>query len=150
MRRLALVAALFGLLAGCSTTLLARGDVDDVVEDAFRAAGLEADDIAVGRTREEGLWPASATVSGTEVDVRIDPSAGRITSIDLGESDVISDAELTAIAGYASNPADDRARTRRRAVTLVVVISLVGAGLLVARRARLREEQALSAADMDE
>lgn len=132
------------VLAACSSTLVPRAEVPDLVRDAFRSAGLEVERVSVDRTRAGDSWNATAEVDGTDVALVVDAEAGRITRIDLGGSTSISREELREIARYASNPANDRARARRRVVTFVVVSALVAGGLLLARHFRLREERELA------
>lgn len=150
MKRLVLV--LVGLLvfAGCSSALLPHAEVPDLVRDAFRSAGLKVSDVEVERTREGNTWSASATVDGDVVALEVDAEAGRVTSINLGGSDAITTSQLREIAGYASNPANDRARTRNRVLLLVTVVGLVSVGLLVARHFRVREERELAASDQEQ
>lgn len=147
MRRLRLALVVLVVAAGCSTALLPRAEVPEVIRGAFGAAGLEVHDIAVAPAREGDEWTAKATVSGDAIAMRVDAEAGRITSIDLGESEAITNAQLQDIAGYASNPANDRARTRNRVMMVLVVVALVTVGLLVARHFRLREERELALLD---
>lgn len=148
MRRIGLGTLAALLLAACSTVLVPRADVDDVVRGAFSSAGLRADRVTVEGAREGSSWRVSATVNGADVDLVVDAEAGRITRIELGDSATIARDKLREIARYESNPANDRARTRRRVVGLVAVVALIAGGLLVARHFRLREEREL--ADRDE
>lgn len=147
MRRVALGLLLGLLMGGCSTVPVPRADVPDLVRDAFQSAGLKAEDISVEPTREGDSWSATATANGADLVLSIDAAAGRITRIELADSRAISRDELRAIARHSSNRAEDSARARRRVVTFVGLVVLVTAGLLVARRLRLREERALSHID---
>lgn len=144
MRRLVLALVAAVLLAACSTTLVPRDDVPDLVRAAFRSAGVKTSEVSVSRSRDGHTWKASTTANGIDVSLVIDAEAGRITRINLGDSTAISRAQLREIARYESNAANDRARTRQRAMTLVVVVALVAGGLLLARHFRLREERELA------
>lgn len=148
MRRLGLAIGAAALLAACSSPLLPRADVPDLVRDAFHSAGLQAERVSVDPTRDGDSWNATAEVDGTDVALIVDAEAGRITRIDLGASSSISRDELREVARYESNPANERARARRRVGTFVVASVLVAGGLLVARQLRLREER--ERADNDE
>ena len=79
--------------------------------------------------------------AGRPVDLEVDASAGRVTSIDFGPSEVLSRAELEQVASYSSNPAEGRTLRRRALTAVLVFLGLVGIGLVVARQARLREER---------
>lgn len=135
------------LVAGCSTTPVPRADVPELVREAFRSADLEATDISVARSSEGDSWSATVTANGAELALSVDAEAGRIERIELDDSTAISKDQLRAIARYESNRADERARTRRRVVALVVLVALVTGGLLVARHFRLREERRLTGMD---
>lgn len=134
---LLLVAAVW--LASCSGADLTRREIPDVTRAALQSAGVQVDAVAVSGPERDGRWPVTARVAGEQVQLDVDGDAGRVTRIELGESDAISPAQLREIAGYASNPSDDRARRVRRAVALAVVLGAVGLGLGAARRQRLRE-----------
>ena len=147
MRRVALGLLFSFVVGGCSTALVPRADVPELVRDAFQSAGLKAEDIAVDPARAGDVWSATATANGADLVLSIDASAGRITRIELDDSRAISRDQLRAIARYASNRAEDSARARRRVVTTVVLLALVTAGLMVARHFRLREERELGQID---
>ncbi len=131
------------LLAACGTASLARADVAPVVNAAFGAAGLHVTDIVVARAPVSDAWPVTAVVSHDRIRLNVDVHDGRVSSVDIAQSKAVSDAQLQTVARYASNPAEDRAATRRRTAALVIVVGGAAMGLLLARRARLREEAGL-------
>lgn len=143
--------ALITLSSGCTTVTLERGDVAGVARGAFGSAGIEVDDITVADAMGDGSWPVTAVVDDTSFALVVDGRSGRVTSIDLGDSELVSTEQLRRIGSYASNPSDERAQRRRTVVVLAIVFGGISGGLLVARRLRLREEAALAARnDTDE
>ncbi|WP_436795092.1 hypothetical protein [Actinospongicola halichondriae] len=131
-------------LAACGSASLDAGDVDQVVRGAFDDAGVDVGDIDVASAPIDGSWPVSVQVEGDRLELVVDQTAGRITSIDFGTGTVLDQATLESIAGFDDNPAADRQDRRRTAIVIVGFFALVGLGLGVARRLRLREEAALA------
>lgn len=150
MIRRALALVLVPLVAACSTVRLGREDVPAVVIGAFDAAGLEVDRVRVADDAVEGLWPVTVVESGRTLDLEVDPGAGRVVRINLGEANGLSRAELEDIARFRSNPEDDRAQRRRQTLVVALFAALAAVGLVAARRVRLREEAALAEAAVDD
>ncbi len=144
MSRRALALLLVALVAACSTASLGRDDVPAVVTGAFGSAGLVAERVRVAEEPVDGVWPVTVVESGRTLHLDVDPESGRVARIDLGEADGLSRGELEDIARFRSNPEDDRTQRQRQVLVVALAAAAAAVGLLVARRARLREEAALA------
>lgn len=141
VRRALGIAVMALLLGSCASADLGRGDVADVVEGAFEAAGQEVTDIDAASEPVEGRWPVSATLEDRSVELEVAVGSGRVLSVDFGDDTPILDqAELEAIAAHDANPAADRARRRQVLTLVVLLVGALAGGLLIARQLRLREE----------
>ncbi len=127
-------------LAGCATAQLSQRDAIESTETALDRAGITADDVAVTDSVPDAFTISANTSSG-ELVLVMDAAAGRFTSVELPEDLSVSEEQLGRLARHQSNPADDRARTRRTVLVAALVVALAAGGLGLARRARLREEE---------
>lgn len=150
---MALVALLFvALLAsGCGRATMRPEQATHVALDAFKSAGVKAtrgavtEDVTVDRAIDGKfiqVHQVEMIADGRSYLVGVSRTLGGVVRLVEPADTELSHAQVTAIAKYRSNPAEDEARQRRQVIAPVVTLVAMAALVAFFRRQRRKSERA--------
>ncbi len=142
--RRAIAALGLGLLAGsCGAPALSSGDALTHIQDSMADADIAAKNVRLDSRAPSGTYRAVARVEGSEITVTLDRQSGAFRRIEVAD-DALTDRQLSALAKQRFDTGAARFRVRQITLAVGALAAAAALGLVLARRARLREERALS------
>lgn len=137
------VAALgVGLFVGaCASPTLSSSDALDQVERSMARADIKAESVRLLESEAADSYRAVARVGGGKITVTLDRRTGAYRRIEVTE-EVVDDRQIRQLARQRNEEVVSRRRTRQVTTLAVGIVVLAAAGVVLARRARLRENRA--------